>query len=87
MCLICTEYQKGKLTVNEAWNNLREMQDTLDPEHVDVILTMLFFGDAYEDVSVIDYGQMIEEEGWVLIQQNGTSFSLERHNKQKWIDS
>ena len=63
MCLICTEYQKGKLTVNEAWNYLREMQDTLDPEHVDVILTMLFFGDEYEDVSVIDYGQMIEEEG------------------------
>ena len=62
MCLICTEYQKGKLTVNEAWNNLREMQDTLEPEHVDVILTMLFFGDAYEDVSVINYGEMIEEE-------------------------
>ena len=62
MCLICTEYQKGKLTVSEAWRNLQEMQDTLDPEHVDVILTMLFFGDAYEDVSVIDYGQMIEEE-------------------------
>ena len=87
MCLICTEYQKGKLTVNEAWNNLREMQDTLDPEHVDVILTMLFFGDAYEDVSVIDYGQMIEEEDWVLIQQNGTSFSLGKLIKQKWIDS
>ena len=87
MCLICTEYQKGKLTVNEAWNNLREMQDTLDPEHVDVILTMLFFGDAYEDVSVIDYGQMIEEEGWVSIQQNGTSFSLGKLIKQKWIDS
>ena len=63
MCLICTEYQKGKLTVSEAWRNLQEMQDTLDPEHGDVILTMLFFGDAYEDVSVIDYGQMIEEEG------------------------
>ena len=63
MCLICTEYQKGKLTVSEAWRNLQEMQGTLAPEHVDVILTMLFFGDAYEDVSVIDYGQMIEEEG------------------------
>ena len=87
MCLICTEYQKGKLTVNEAWNNLREMQDTLDPEHVDVILTLLFFGDAYEDVSVIDYGQMIEEEGLVSIQQNGTSFSLGKLIKQKWIDS
>ena len=62
MCLICTEYQKGKLTVNEAWRNLQEMQEVLAPEHVDVILAMLFFGDAYEDVSVIDYGQMIEEE-------------------------
>ena len=38
------------------------MQEVLEPEHVDVILAMLFFGDAYEDVSVIDYGQMIEEE-------------------------
>tara|TARA_A100001515_G_C4535560_1_gene198395 strand:- start:191 stop:382 length:192 start_codon:yes stop_codon:yes gene_type:complete len=62
MCLICTEYQKGKLTVNEAWNNLQEMQEILEPEHVDVVLAMLFFGDAYEDVSVIDYGTMIKED-------------------------
>ena len=62
MCLICTEYQKGKLTVNEAWNNLNEMQETIDPEHIDVVLSMLFFGDEYENISVIDYGQMIEED-------------------------
>ena len=62
MCLICTEYQKGKLTVNEAWNNLQEMQEIQEPEHVDVILAMLFFGDTYEDVSVIDYGTMIKED-------------------------
>tara|TARA_B100000427_G_C15496302_1_gene589959 strand:+ start:65 stop:256 length:192 start_codon:yes stop_codon:yes gene_type:complete len=62
VCLICTEYQKGKLTVNEAWNNLREMQEVLEPEHIDVVLAMLFFGDAYEDVAVIDYGSMIEED-------------------------
>tara|TARA_Y100000034_G_scaffold81537_1_gene97739 strand:- start:59 stop:259 length:201 start_codon:yes stop_codon:yes gene_type:complete len=65
MCLICTEYQKGKLTVNEAWNNLNEMQETIDPEHIDVVLSMLFFGDEYENFteqSVIDYGQMIEED-------------------------
>ena len=65
MCLICTEYQKGKLTVNEAWNNLNEMQDAIDPEHIDVVLSMLFFGDEYENFteqSVIDYGQMIEED-------------------------
>ena len=62
MCLICTEYQKGKLTVSEAWQNLQEMQDAIDPEHIDVVLSMLFFGDEYENISVIDYGQMIEEE-------------------------
>ena len=62
MCLICTEYQKGKLTVNEAWNNLHEMEEVLEPEHIDVVLAMLFFGDAYEDVAVIDYGSMIEED-------------------------
>ena len=62
MCIICTEYQKGKLTVSEAWQNLQEMQETIDPEHIDVVLSMLFFGDEYEDVAVIDYGQMIEED-------------------------
>jgi len=58
MCLICTEYQKGKLTVNEAWNNLNEMQDAIDPEHIDVVLSMLFFGDEYEGFSKLE---VIEE--------------------------
>ena len=62
MCLICAEYQKGKLTVSEAWQNLQEMQETIEPEHIDVVLSMLFFGDEYENISVIDYGQMIEED-------------------------
>ena len=62
MCLICTEYQKGKLTVNEAWQNLHEMQEIMGSDHVDVVLSMLFFSDEYVDVAVIDYGQMIEEE-------------------------
>ena len=62
MCLICVEYQKGKLTVNEAWQNLHEMQEIMESDHVDVVLSMLFFGDEYENISVIDYGQMIEED-------------------------
>ena len=62
MCIICTEYQKGKLTVSEAWQNLQEMQDDIEPDHIDVVLSMLFFGDEYENISVIDYGQMIEED-------------------------
>ena len=63
MCIICTEYQKGKLTVTEAWRNLREMQEVIEPDHVDVVLTMLFFGDVYEDEGpVIDYSKLVEEE-------------------------
>ena len=59
MCLICTEYQKGKLTVNEAWQNLHEMQDVMESEHIDVVLSMLFFGDEYEGFSKLE---VIEED-------------------------
>ena len=65
MCLICTEYQKGKLTLNEAWVNLHEMLEVLDGEHVDVVMSMLFFGEQYEhlgDQLILDYGQFVEEE-------------------------
>jgi hypothetical protein len=65
MCLICVDYQKGKLTVSEAWRNLQEMQEVLDSDHVDVVLSMLFFGEEYEEVeqhSVIDYSRLIEDE-------------------------
>jgi hypothetical protein len=65
MCLICVDYQKGKLTVSEAWRNLQEMQEVLDSDHVDVVLSMLFFGEEYEEAeqhSVIDYSQLIEDE-------------------------
>ena len=65
MCLICTEYQKGKLTLNEAWVNLHEMLEVLDGEHVDVVMSMLFFGEQYEhlgDQLILDYGQFVEED-------------------------
>jgi len=65
MCLICTEYQKGKLTLNEAWVNLHEMLEVLDGDHVDVVMSMLFFGEQYEhlgDQLILDYGQFVEED-------------------------
>tara|TARA_Y100000034_G_scaffold135355_1_gene206965 strand:- start:1413 stop:1658 length:246 start_codon:yes stop_codon:yes gene_type:complete len=60
MCIICVEYQEGKLTANEAWKNLNEMQILLDVEHIDDILNMIFFGDEYENTAKptnIDYNQ------------------------------
>lgn len=42
MCMICVDYQNGKLTFEEAVQNLQEMLPALDSEHVDQILDMLF---------------------------------------------
>lgn len=65
MCIICVEYQKGKLTANEAWRNLNEMQDILDSEHIDDVLNMILLGDEYENttkLTAIDYSQLNEED-------------------------
>ena len=34
MCLICIEISKNKLTPLEAWNNLGEMYETIEEEHL-----------------------------------------------------
>jgi len=34
MCLICVDFEKGKLTTKEARRALGEMVTTLDPAHV-----------------------------------------------------
>lgn len=41
MCLICIEFQKQKMTVNEARRALGEMKVTLEDEHVEEIKEML----------------------------------------------
>jgi len=42
MCILCVEFVKGKMTVNEGWRNLSEARDTLEPEHADVVEDMLW---------------------------------------------
>ena len=34
MCLICIEYEKGKLKAPDALRNLMELKENLDPDHV-----------------------------------------------------
>ena len=41
MCLICVEWEKGKLTFTEAMRNLGEMSRAMDPEHVEEVKKML----------------------------------------------
>ena len=33
MCIICVEYAKGKMTPDEGLRALREVRETLEPEH------------------------------------------------------
>ena len=42
MCLICVEMQKNKLTIHEAWRNLSEMTETLSPDHIKEVKTLIF---------------------------------------------
>jgi len=35
MCLICVDFQKGKLTASEAMRNYWEIVSTLDPAHAE----------------------------------------------------
>jgi hypothetical protein len=41
MCIICIDFQKQLLTVNEARGILSEMSSTLDDEHIAEINEML----------------------------------------------
>lgn len=40
MCLICVEWQLGKLTFDEAFRNLNEIKEE-DPEHYDEVVALL----------------------------------------------
>ena len=42
MCLICVEYNKKKLTLDEAWKNLHEMYDTIGEEHTWEVIEKLW---------------------------------------------
>lgn len=41
MCLICVEFDKNSLTVEEAWRNLRELKSDITDEHYDEVRSML----------------------------------------------
>jgi|MDTA01.2.fsa_nt_gb hypothetical protein len=42
MCLICVQLSKDLLTVPEAWRNLHEMSETLEEEHVEEVLDLIW---------------------------------------------
>ena len=42
MCLICIEFEKGKLKIGEAVRNYGEMKETLSKEHQKEVENKLF---------------------------------------------
>ena len=42
MCLICVEYNKNKLRLEEAWRNLYEMKEQIGEEHTLEVIDMLW---------------------------------------------
>jgi len=42
MCIICIELEKNKLTPREAWRNLGEVQDSLEKEHLEEVVDLIW---------------------------------------------
>ncbi len=49
MCLICLEFEKGKLTTSEARRALGEMVPQLEPDHVREVESLLAEAEAQDD--------------------------------------
>ena len=51
MCILCVEYQKGKMTPDEGLKVLKEVRETLEPEHGTEIYSKLLrdWWDEWDD--------------------------------------
>ena len=58
MCIICIEFEQGKLTVGEAVRNYGEMKATLSPEHQKEVEGKLFNNFPYYS------GYFSEDDYW-----------------------
>ena len=72
MCLICIEYEKGKLKINEALRNLEEMKETVGEKHYEETRTFLdeeslneYWGIPYFGRDMDEYS--FDEEYWESI--------------------
>lgn len=54
MCMLCVEYEKGKLTWQEAFNNLRESFNEEDPHSLEIWEKLII--DEMKRLNVNDHG-------------------------------
>jgi len=41
MCIICVDFTKGSLTIDETYRNLKEMKEVLPDEHYDEVVGLI----------------------------------------------
>tara|TARA_R100000008_G_C3449799_1_gene98753 strand:- start:66 stop:296 length:231 start_codon:yes stop_codon:yes gene_type:complete len=61
MCLICVEYEKGKLKIKEALTNLEEMKESVGLTHYDEVKAFLAEESLNEYYNVPYLGREIDE--------------------------
>ena len=68
MCLICVEYQKGRMTVTEAFRALGEMGSTIGIDHFNEVRDLIIEGMSKEYETLRDavrdsgYGELVPDE-------------------------
>ena len=64
MCIICVDFNKGSLTIDEAFRNLREMKEVLPDEHYDEVVALIL-----EQIEEIENEKNLSEKDEVSITQ------------------
>ena len=61
MCIICLEYEKGKLKINEAFRNLEEMKESVGDEHYNETKDFLTEKALHDHWAVPYFGRDMDE--------------------------
>jgi len=66
MCIICTEFRAGKLTVKEALRNYGEMQEIIEEDHKPEVDQLLYegFWKEYSEQSMESGGEKEEDDDY-----------------------
>jgi hypothetical protein len=64
MCIICVEFEKGKLNLGDAVRNYGEMKSTLTPEHQKEIEEVLFNNFPFYPPEYDDYDGGFDDDYW-----------------------
>ena len=62
MCLICVEFNAGRLKTGDAWRNLQEMFSSLEDSHKEEVVSLLYDASQAEYMASRVVTRLEEEE-------------------------